>query len=357
VHWVADVQTGQKDSVVQPIGQRWDRVFRGVGDGQHTFAVQGSKYSREHWRDMFKTDWSRQIVCAWEDPRFPSLNRPLYSGIITGADPNSDGTVTVDHVEVGAFADSRLTFLNYSDPPFILGGRSLRGQLLQTFVRMVIGPRRPLPFYFTEYDEAGNAPEIVAHSYDAMTIQEVIDTIVNADGGPDYDLRQQWSYESTLQWQVRVGNPRLTGPLLEFTVTSPKPGQIDFSSRTDGGRRATKLLAVGKGSEQDMRVGQAEVGGTSPALEMVRPFKDESDVGKLNSLALGALGTFKDDTEQPTLSVPISTAIAMGFQFGSLVRLLFEDHWWYFDGPQMFELVGYGIGNQPDMLDLKIRRI
>jgi hypothetical protein len=358
VHWIADVMTGQKDLPVWPIeNQNWARVFRGDGDGSHTFAVLLSKYSRETWRDLLKDDWSRVLVIAWEDVNDPTYNRVLYAGVITGADPNDDGTVTAHHTEITTFLDARLSFTDLDEGPFVVGGRSYRGQILQALVRFVVGPRRALPLYFAEYDEMGSAPDIVANTYDVMTIQEIIDNVTKAADAPDWELRPQWSYESTLQWGVRVGNPRLTGPLLEFNATAFRPGQIRFAARTDGAKRATKVWAVGKGSEADMRIGRADLGGTSPALERVRSFKDEADINKLNSLALGEARAFAGSTVQPTLVVPLKAAMAQGFEFGSQVRLLFEGHWWWEDAPQMFELIGYGMSGNPEELELQVRRL
>lgn len=356
VHWIQDLVTGQKDGV-EPVDQDWGRVFKGVGDGSHTFVVQDSVYPREIWWDLLKTDWSRLLIVAWEDPTDSARNRPLYAGVITGADPNDDGTVTVQHTELAAFLDARLSFVNVTDPALVLAGRSLRGQLLQLFVTAITGPRRSLPLHFTSFDEAGSAPDLVANPYEVLTIQDLVDRVVNSNGGPDWDWRPEWSFESELQFDVRVGTPTLAGPLLEFNVTAAKPGQMSFTARTDGAKRASKVWSVGKGSEADMRIGRADVAGTSPALERVRPFKDEADVDVLNGLALAEAQAFRFDTVQPTLTVPIEAAMEQGFELGSPVRLLFEGHWWWPDEPQNYQLIGYGMGSSVRELKLQIRRV
>lgn len=357
VHWIADVMSGQKDLPVDPVNPNWNRTGGVGGSGSHDFVIQGSKYSREIWWDLLKTDWSRVLIVGWEDPIDASYTRVLYAGVITDADPNDGGTVSVQHTEVGAFLDARLTFLNKNDAPFAILGRTYRGQILQALVHFVVGPRRALPLYFSEYDELGSAPDVIANPYDVMTIQEILDNVSKAAGAPDWELRPQWSFQSTLQWGVRVGNPKLSGPLIEYNVTASKPGQIKYSARSSGSKRATKVWSVGKGSEADMRMGRADVGGSTPALERVRSFKDEADENKLNALALGEAQAFTSDTVQPTLTVPLQSLMVSGFDIGSPVRLLFEGHWWWPDTPQNFELIGYGMSGSTEVIDLQIRRV
>lgn len=354
VYWICDTQTGQKDLQVEPISGRWQRKLVGFGSGSHTFQVVGSDYPRETWRDLLKDDWSRTLVVSWQDPDRPEIDYPLYAGIITATDPADDGTVTVEHSEFRMFLDVRLPFTTFSNEPIRIYGRSQRGIIAQVMVLALNGPsRRALPVMFPFFDEAGGH-DLTIHQYEFKTVEEIVQDAQDAVDGVDLEFRQQWDYESKLQWELRAGTPTLSGPLLEFTVTSAEPGQLSYSTSQDGSKVATAVWTVGKGSGEDMRHGVATLGGTSPAKERVRTYKDQSDQGVLNSLALDEANVYVLPTEQPSLTVPASTAIAQGFELGSPVRLLFDGHWWEFDGAKNMRLVGYG-SDGSDKLDFDVQ--
>lgn len=357
VYWIVDTQSGQKDVQVFPISGRWERKLIGYGGGSHTFRVQGAAHNEDQraaWRDLLKTDWSRTLVVAWVDDNDPTVERPLYAGVITRADPQADGTVDVDHSEVRMFLDVRLPFTVFDTPAFVVANRSWRGIIAQALVYAINGDsRRALPFEFLFFDEAGSQT-IEVPNWELKTIEEIVADAQKADGGPDLEFRQKWSFSNQLQWQIRMGNPVLSGPQMEFNVTAPQPGTMAYGVIQDGGKLTSTVWGAGKGSGSEMKVGKAQVGGSSPAKERVRSFKDEENVDVLNGMSLAEAEAFETETRQPSVTVPLASALEQGFELGSPVRLLFAEHWWEFDGAQNMRLMGYS-NDGGDQLELIVQ--
>lgn len=349
-HWICDTITGQKQLLVSPASGSWERKLNGVGQGSHTFVVQGHPFGRDRWRDLLDTKWNRVLVVCWEEV-------PVYAGIITSADPAADGTVSVNHYEVRSVLDRRFPFTvaSYPSGTAIINGRSLRGIVYQALTLAINGsPRRSLPLAFPAFDESGPFDKTL-WNYEFQTIETAINEVQNGDDGPDIDFQPRWAFDGTLQWLVRVGSPALTGPTFEFNPTASQTDVIAISGRTEATNLVTTVHMIGKGEEQDMRRGGAEIGGVTPALEVARNLKEIDDVDVLNAHALAEAQAFSAPVVQPSVTLPASRVLP-GILPGSSVRLLFEEHWWYLDVPMEMRCVAFN-GDGSESVSLTVQEV
>lgn len=349
-YWICDTITGQKQLLVNPVSGSWERKLNGVGSGQHTFVVQGHPFGRARWRDLLDQKWNRTLVVCWETV-------PVYAGIITAADPQSNGTVVVSHYELRAIFDRRFPFTvsGYTEGTRYIPDRTLRGMVYQMLVQAVTGaPRRSLPLAFPAFDEAGSEDRVL-YNYEFISIEQAIREVQDSDNGPDIDFQPRWTFDGKLQWLIRVGTPFLDGPAFELNPTAPQSRVISVSGQTQGDRMVTAVHAIGKGEEEDMRVGGAEIGGTTPALEVARPFKTIDDLNALNAHALSEAETFAVPIMQPAVTLPASMVMP-NLLPGSTVRLLFEDHWWFLDEPMNMRCVSFS-GDGTASISLSVQEV
>lgn len=355
-YWIVDTQTGAKLIPVSPSAGSWRRVMNGVGQGTHTFQLrdQQSPLARTGWRDI-TFPWMRMLVACWN-------GTPVYAGIILRRTYNRDaGTLTVDHSELRTIFSRRHAFPigGYGSGTLTVASKSARGAARAVVYagadQGVPDSRWHLPVVLPA-DEAGGV-FMEWYNYNFHTVEEMLQDVQNMNNGPDIDFRPRWGASGALEFEVRVGTPRLTGGPFEWNVSADKSGVADLTVTDDATKQLTGLFAIGAGSEADMRHGEAGDPGGSlvPFLDASRSYKSIDDVSLLGSYGAAELATHREATNQFDFSVLASgTPSVERLTPGATLRLWFSGDPWIGDGWQDLYLLGLS-GDMSEKVKLEVQ--
>lgn len=330
-HFICDTTTGAKRLQVEPSAGSFAALVSDIGGGEHSFQVRESGIDAATWRDV-TYPWKNTVVQCWNGV-------PRYAGLVVGSTlDRGAGTLTVQHKELRLLLNRRFPFRiggeRTPDGALTVSGRSLRGLLVEVVRAGVYKPDDVggwnLPVTLPPSEAGGYGATF--HNYDFVTIENAIDEIESREGGPDVVFEPRF-VDDRLDWLLRIGAPRLSGPVYDFPMNVPEPMLTDASPTDDGSAMLTGVFAIGKGSEADMRVGEAgdrglRVPGT-PFLDSSRAFKEIDDVGLLTSHGYAELDAHARPTTQWDAGYRLDQAYGDGpLRLGSTVRMRYARDWW-----------------------------
>lgn len=345
-HWIVDTLTGDKLMRVSPTTNSRARKLNVVGQSTATFTLRDAETAlpRETWRDL-TTPWARTLVTCWDDV-------PAHAGIIQKRAWNpSSGVLTIDHAEFRTIFTRRLAHPVglYPSGTLTVSGKSARG-LVRAIVmagayRYGLGDPWHLPIAYPA-DEGGPFNK-TWFNYNFASIEEMLTEVQHMDGGPDIDFRPRWSGSDALEWELRVGTPLLPGPTLEWVVDADESTAVDVVATEDAAKQLTGVFGIGKGSEADIRHGEAGLGVPPgpmiPFLDVTRSFKNIDDQGTLDSLSMGELRALWETTTSFSFNVIASDEVSpLDLVPGARLRLYFAGDEFVPDGWQSLYLLGVG---------------
>lgn len=287
-HWICDTISGARLLPVFPASESWRSSIGGVGSGTHAFQLRDveTRLPRATWRDI-STTWQRTLVSCWDEV-------PQYAGLIKARRYDvPSGVLTISTVELRAIFDRRMPFRLYEYAP--LGYSEVVGKSLRGVVRQIVewgahntpvGSNWWLPVVLPP-DEAGSESRRWQH-YRFESIEKLLRQIETADGGPQIHFRPRWSSTGTLEWELRIGTPTLSGPAFEWDATASESGLSGLAVTDDGANQSTGIWALGAGSEADRLIGYGPSAG-APNMDFTRPFTSITDLAQLNQLAQGVV--------------------------------------------------------------------
>ncbi len=323
---IRDTQTGVLQMQVEASGGAWGR-----GDSserQHTFPLRGDGMTRSARRDLFRK-WDRTILQCWD-------GGPVYAGLIssTSWDP-ATGMLTVSHVDIRDIARRRMLFGVGSYVPSgttvctNLSRRGIARRLIYLGYVFPFSAAWPLPVNLPA-EEAGSISRTFYH-YEFQTVDQLLSDVQSESGGPDVDFQPKLS-GGLLSWDALIGSPYLAGPTFELSLTGDdQPTGVTVTE--NGQKQATGIFTLGKGSEQDMRVGSDALPVSAGiSKDFVVPHKDIDDVARLNSLATSDVAKLSAPTVQWTLNVQASVVNPATLRIGSTIRTWSQGDEWISDG-------------------------
>lgn len=255
----------------------------GAGDGEHTFQLA----------DAVKPLTSGEVQ-ALQEPNATTIavswnGVPVYAGLVIDSDYSRDrATLTIQHVDIRTLFQERLTFGVNS---YAAGNLSVTGKNMSGLVRGVLqrgifdwGSTWLLPVDLPA-DVAGSQ-EIVVKNWEWARIEDLLQRVEKLGAVIDFD--PYFDDSGGLRFRVRVGAPHLPGTSLEWVVTAQDSPVVNLHVRKNGSKQLTGCFYMGKGTEADMRIGEAGfiAGPRIPVRDAARSAKDESDVATLNKMAL-----------------------------------------------------------------------
>ena len=120
---------------------------------------------------------------------------------------------------------------------------------------------------------------------------------------------------------------------------------MGVAQRTDATKTLTGIVALGKGSEQDMKLGFAGGLGTFPVwLDATRSYKSIGVATQLDARALGELRSVEKPTVQMSVrDIPAGLAFP-NLRVGSRLTLLVSGDTFLDDGPRALRVIGLSGG-------------
>lgn len=225
-------------------------------------------------------------------------------------------------------------------------GKSKRGLARAVIARYAtnVAPGFGFPLVLPA-DEAGGESRLWPF-YEFATAEDMLSEVQNADGGPDVYFRPRWSPTTgNLEWVVDIGAPGLSGPTVEWVLDAPNSPAMDVMQHTDGTKTLTGIIALGKGSEQDMVIGFAGGLGSFPVwLDATKSHKSVDDAPRLDALALGELRSVEQPTAQLTIGSAPATVALPDVRVGSTIRLLSSGDPFITDGTHVLNVIGMSGG-------------
>lgn len=335
--WICEAFTGEKRMQVYPSGGDWRTVANGVGSGTHTFQLNdpdGPVLSRADRREIFRP-WANYLVVCF-------LGIPIYAAFVISARSSSrQGVLIVKHSELRLIMKGRYAYTIHEHAQtneFTVAMRSLRGiarAVAYQGLSRDMGGNWQLPVVFGA-DEAGDETR-TWYAYRFQSTEQMLAEIQNSDGGPDVHFQPRWNSSDALEFELRLGAPRLTGPVLEVNAMAEDGGVLDVGELWDGAQQVTGIWAQGEGSEVDMRLGRAgdeagiPPGHRIPNIDLPRPFKTISDVAQLNKSARAEWTANRKPTTQIDLDVLAEIALP-ATRIGSTARVWIRNDAWMLDG-------------------------
>lgn len=350
--WLCDTRTGAGRVRVNPATFSWGRALNSGGSGQATFRLGDPKarlnISRASTLPLAKTlvlDWGGKVV---------------YAGIIWARPYSKDAqTLTLSHKDVWSILPYRHVVESNSDD---VGSKTIvippKGQptlSLASIARTVVfeGQDAASEMYRLPIDFA--APVLGGHrrtyaGYELHTVQDALQKLMDAAGGPDVDFRPYWTADGLLRYEMRAGS--LTSGTWEWNVAAGKSSASGITLDDDASKIAVNTFAIGQGQEDDMKIRAGRNDASPyPVLERRITHKDEKDLAVLESLAAEHLRVYAEPTQQWGISMlargernesgKLSGATVSDLLLGGTVRLYHRGDPWIPDGWHESRLIGF----------------
>lgn len=285
--------TGNRIASLKSIGRH--KRAPGAGDGEHSFnlADADAPIARADLRALREPNES-MLVVSW-------AGVPVYAGLVMNSDYLRDtATLTIQHVDVRTLMQERLTFgvSGYAQGDLTVSGKSLSGMVRGILQRGIYdwGNTWRLPVDLPADGSGSNSLRV--KNWEWARIEDLLQRVEKLGAVIDFD--PYYDTAGGLRFAVRVGTPHLPGASLEWVATAEATPVINLRVQKNGSRQLSGCFYMGKGTEADMRVGEAGfiAGPTIPVRDAARSAKDESDVSKLNSMALTDLQANRRAAEQ-----------------------------------------------------------
>lgn len=345
---IRDSLTGAYRATVFPSAGKWRTIANGYARDRFTFKLGGPEmpFPRATLVDLFRP-WANTILARWDGV-------PVYAGLICGTPEYEQATktVTVPHAELRILMKGRYQHTVYGHVQsniFTLSGltlASIAGEIIRRGLVLPDGLDVPsdwrMPVNVLAPVAGGESRSYPADRF--QSTEQMLTEVQNSDGGPDIHLQPILTGGNLLQWDARIGSPRLDGPLIERNAAASEGGAVGLTTGGAAENQATGIWMLGEGSENDTRIGRAgdETGPDHPRvpyMDVPRPAKGVSDVEVLNSMARAEWRSTRNPATQVNFDVLAADALPNA-RVGSTARVWMQDDPWMPDGWN----TGYVIG-------------
>ncbi len=344
---VHDTQSGAFLANVDPASGSWGRGS--VAEREHVFPLRGNGMSRATNRSLFQK-WQRTIVQRWN-------GAPVYAGLISDTSYDRDtGMLSVKHTDLRTVLSKRMLFGVGSYNPAgtvvctSLSRRGIARRLLYLGFVYPFSAAWPLPVNLPA-EESGSINRTFYY-YDFQTVDQLLTDLQGESSGPDVELQPKYT-SGVLSWDALIGSPYLSGPSYDMHLAGDLP-PVGVTVAENGQKQATGVFALGRGSEQDMRVGSDALPVSAGlSKDFAVPHKDVDDVARLNSLASADVAALSSPTVQWSMRVNTSVVSPGTLRVGSTVRTFSQGDEWIADGWTSHRVIGFD-GDFSDWLTLDL---
>lgn len=331
----------------------WERG-NPTGTKKHVYKLgDHDGLTRADRHELFQTRTRMLTVCL--DGR-PICHRPIRN-----LDWNNDTqTLTVTHEDIRARIAKRYLWGTGSMLPtsmFDWRGYSLRGVARQVLYYATVHPYSAAWPLNVDVGgaELGSSPWAQFFSYDGQTADSIISDI--EDMGPDIELEPEFR-SGVAWWAARIGTPYLTGPAFELPLASSGgPGEgslLKVTESRNGEEQATGAFTVGRGSEQDQRIGQFGLPTSfQVSSDFVIPYREIDDQAQLDALAEAWVTAHAGPRVQWSADVTTQDIDPSVLRVGSaLTALVDQKNPWLSPGRVARRVIGYSGTTESDQYSL-----
>lgn len=313
--WVCDTITGQRLNVIPMKDFPWARCLNEGSNGRAVIVVNDSTVKTLNLRNL--------IVERTNTLVYEVGGKVVAAGVIMDTDYDKDaGTLTISHADIWKILEGRLLIKHgaaaVKTEKLAYGPLSL-GTIAKRVVQEAIAPGGwyDLQILFPA-DVAGTETRSY-FGYALQSTTDVLQEIMESDGGPDIELAPQWNIGTGNLEYVMRAVPNLTSSgVWEYNLDAPKCAASKVTATSDTSRFANNAYATGEGTEKNILLrSNPQPDHTRPADEGVTPFKGVKDAGVLGSLAVERSRVLSVPTRQYTMSIlkdgtPAVTDLALG---------------------------------------------
>lgn len=350
---IRETQSGALLERLTPVSGEWERG-NPTGTKQHVFALgDHDGLSRSDRRDLFQTRTRMITVCSDGQPICHRPMQNLSYDVTTGK-------LTVTHVDLRALTAKRFLWgVGHLTPQSVFDwrGYSTRGVARQVLYYALVHPYSAAWPLNVDVGgaELGSSPWAQFFAYDGQTADSILQTV--EDIGPDVELEPELR-GGVAWWAARIGTPFLTGPDFELPVRSAgQPGDGSLLGAVidmDGTEQATGVFTVGRGSEQDQRIGQAALPETvQVSADYIIPYREIDDQAHLNALAQAWVNAHAGPRVQWSADVLTSDVNPAQLRVGSILHALVDQNDpWIAPGRYPRRVIGYSGTTESDQFSL-----
>ncbi|PPG39471.1 hypothetical protein [Pseudoclavibacter sp. RFBA6] len=317
--WICNSLTGARIREVFPLDGSWKTIANGVGTGSHSFSLFHEVWLLERagftkavaeaevrstWGSLTNPDGAKMaIVVCWDDT-------PVYAGLIKRRSiDDANGVVTVHHDEIRSLLADRLTHPvgGFGTGTWEISGVDLRSAAYLTILRAMAGRGFRWDVRLRGKSITPGSVQRTIWNFEQQTAEQILTEFQNTDGGPDVHFRPVWNaIDAGLEWDPRLGAPRLSGGIFDFVIGADNDGATNLVTLEDTKKQITGVHVAGKGSEVDMRRGWAAESapvGDGWLRDVVLPLKHIDSVPSLTAHGKALERAQKYPTRQFTMSV------------------------------------------------------
>lgn len=350
---IRETQSGVFLERLPVVSGQWERG-NPTGTKTHVYRLgDHDGLTRDDRRDLFQTRTRMLTVCY--DGR-PICHRPMRN--LHFDDPTQ--TLTVTHEDIRARGAKRKLWGTGSmtqQSVFDWRGYSLRGVVRQVLYYGFVHPYSAAWPLNVDVGgaETGSSPWAQFFAYDGQTVDSILSMV--EDMGPDIELEPEFR-NGVAWWAARVGTPYLTGPAFELPIRSVgKPGDgalTSLSQDRNGEEQATGVFTVGRGSEQDQRIGQFGLPASyQVSADFEIPYKEIDDQATLNALAQQWALAHAEPRIQVSAKVTTQDIDPSMLRIGSMLGIMVDPkHAWLDPGVKQHRVIGYAGTTESDDFDL-----
>lgn len=357
---IVDTQSGALLETIRDADGAWQRGA--VTQKSHVIDLDDVGLSRAQARDLFGADRPRDRVLTqtWGGV-------PIYHGLIIDSTyAPATHKLTVFHDDVRELASGRWLYGigGYApDLRFLWQGLSLRGlaaRVASVIYTAPISGAWPIPM--TIPAEEGGTSELDVWAWQFRSGEDLLQELESMPNGPDIDFHPRVTGD-VFGWDMRIGNPYLSGPTLEYHLQAERTPLTDVVVRTVGQEKITGVFGVGEGSERDMIVGGAAAS-VSAGLARDTILTDKSaHLATINSLAQAHLDSRVGAAEYWTFNARTNATDETGIdlaalRIGSTIRVESVGDPWVDDGWTSHRVLGFsGKTSDIDVVELVTEKI
>ncbi|OOB90751.1 hypothetical protein [Rathayibacter sp. VKM Ac-2630] len=298
-------------------------------------------------------EWSALLCSPWEVIVATAWNGVcLYAGYLENVTDWNEKTreLTFSTLDVrGAYMVRpvfRANAEDYRAADLTITDRSYSGAVRAVIERVLHGNTGGWQLPIITPPDAGGPVSAFYPYWDLWTAEKALAEMQDRDDGPDLDFAPRYRADGGLEWVVRVGTPRLSGPEVEVNLGSQENGLSTASFRINGQMQRTGEIAVGNGSEADMLVAFANNldGPAMPFRDSIESgYKSITDPGVLLGHAYSDLRAYRYPTEQWSYALQANTpgADLETLTLGSHLGVWTVGHPKYTDGWRDTYLIGF----------------
>lgn len=308
------------------------------------------------YQNWVVVEWAPPGSLAWKILYAGVITKPVYSW--------ASKTLTLPHTDIWAFWPKRHVLPDRSND---LASKKITwtGLSAGTIAKRAVqagldGQGSPLnyglPIVFPA-DVAGSITRPV-YGYNVETVQDILDEVMESDGGPDIDFRPRWSSEGTLEWVMEMNANKSL--VFDYNLDAEQTPVVDMKYALDGSRLSNKVYGLGEGSEKKMLVRQSS-GDLSPypALESTASFKEINKLDRLQARATGARKALDGAIRQVNMTVRADGPPSVtDLRLGATIRWKADKDSWLLSGwSSGWELIEYSGSMTEGNIDMSFQEM